>query len=119
MSMVDQINKAVAAHGMWKARLRNAIDAGKSEFTAGHVSADNQCDFGKWLYSLPAIDHQTAQWQKVRELHAKFHREAGKVLGLALSGNKAEADSCLAVGSPFAKVSLELTSAMMEWKKVS
>ncbi len=119
MSNVEQINKAVAAHGMWKARLRQAIDAGKSDFTPAGVSVDNQCEFGKWLYSLPAGEHQGSNWQKVHDLHAKFHREASRVLGLAVSGKKAEADEGLATGSPFAKISLELTGAMIEWKKAS
>lgn len=117
MSIVEQIDKAVAAHGMWKARLRQAIDAGKSDFTAAGVSVDNQCEFGKWLYSLPAADRQGAEWQKVRDLHAKFHREAARVLGLAVGGKKADAESGLATGSQFAKISLELTGAMIEWKK--
>ncbi len=117
MSIVEEINKAVAAHGMWKARLRQAIDAGKSDFSAAGVSVDNQCDFGKWLYSLPADDHQSPHWQKVRDLQAKFHREAARVLGLAVGGKKADAEAGLATGSQFAKISLELTGAMIEWKK--
>ncbi len=116
MSLVEEINKAVAAHGMWKARLRQAIDAGKSDFSAAGVSVDNQCDFGKWLYSLPADDHQSPHWQKVHDLHAKFHKEAARVLALALGGKKSEADAGLATGSQFAKISLELTGAMIAWK---
>ena len=117
MSIVEEINKAVAAHGMWKARLRQEIDAGKSDFTAAGVSVDNKCDFGKWLYALPEADHQNPEWQKVHDLHAKFHREAARVLGLALGGKKADAEAGLGQGSQFAKISLELTGAMIEWKK--
>jgi hypothetical protein len=116
MSLVEQIEKAIAAHAAWKVRLRRAIAEGKSEHLPANVSVDNQCEFGKWLYSLPAPDQQSQNWRSVRELHASFHKEAGKVLVLALGGKQAEADAGLAPGSPFAKVSLELTNALMRWK---
>jgi hypothetical protein len=119
MSIVDQINKAIAAHGMWKVRLRQAVHEGKSEFTVARVSVDNQCDFGKWLYSLPPTDHQSPSWKKVHDAHAKFHKEAAHVLELALSGSKAEAESGLGNEAPFTKISVELTGAMMEWKKTA
>ena len=117
MSLADQIDKAIAAHAMWKVRLRKAISERKSDFTPAAVSVDNQCEFGKWLYSLPANDQQSQEWKSVREHHAKFHKEAGNVLGLALGGKTTEADTGLATGSPFAKISVELTSALMRWKK--
>ncbi len=117
MSLTDQIDKAIAAHATWKVRLRKAIAEGKSEVTPAGASVDNQCEFGKWLYSLPANDREGQDWKKVREHHAMFHKEAGKVLGLALAGKKAEADNGLANGSPFGKISVELTSALMRWKK--
>lgn len=119
MSLTDQIDKAIAAHATWKVRLRKAIADGKSDFSPTVVSVDNQCEFGKWLYSLPANDQEGQDWKNVREHHAKFHKEAGKVLWLALAGKKAEADTGLANGSPFAKISVELTSALMRWKKAS
>jgi len=47
MAIAEEITKAIGAHGMWKQRLRQAIDTGKSEFTVERVRPDNLCDFGK------------------------------------------------------------------------
>lgn len=116
MANVDEINKAIGAHGMWKQRLRQAVDSGQSEFTVERVRPDNQCEFGKWLHALPPTDKISVNWKSVQELHAKFHTEAARVLELALKGQKQKADEGLSPDSGFAKVSLELTSAMMKWK---
>jgi chemoreceptor zinc-binding protein len=116
MAAAEEINKAIGAHGMWKQRLREAIDTGKSDFTVERVRPDNLCDFGKWLYSLPTTDQTSAHWRTVRELHGKFHIEAAHVLGLAVGGLKQEAEKKLDNASQFTKISSELTGAMMKWK---
>lgn len=116
MANTEEINKAIGAHGMWKQRLRQAVDSGKSEFTVERVRPDNNCDFGKWLHGLPPGDKNSEHWKTVQDLHAKFHIEAARVLQLATTGNKAEAEKGLASNSPFTSVSAKLTSAMMKWK---
>jgi hypothetical protein len=117
MSYYDAINNAIGAHSEWKLRLRQAIDTGRSEWTVDRVSPDNLCAFGKWLYSLPEADRLGESWKTVRVLHADFHKEAGKVLDLALRGAKDDARKLMAFGSPYAKVSAKLIWEMMEWKK--
>jgi hypothetical protein len=116
MAAVEEINKAIGAHGMWKQRLKEAIDTGKSDFTVERVRPDSLCDFGKWLYSLPANDQTSPHWKTVRELHGKFHVEAAHVLSLAIGGHSEEAEKRLDTGSNFTKISSELTGAMMKWK---
>ncbi len=118
MSLADQINKAIGAHGMWKQRLRSAIDSGKSEFTVADVGKDNLCEFGKWLYgtSLSAADKTSAEYKAVRDLHARFHQCAAKVLSCALAGNRAAAEASLGNDGEFTTASAELTRAMMGWK---
>lgn len=117
MSKEDEIKKAIGAHGMWKTRLRSAVDTGKSEFTTDKVKVDNQCDFGKWLHGLPDGDKKSPQWGKVRDLHAQFHIEAARILDSAISGKKDEAHKGLDINSQFSKLSSNLTSAMIDWSK--
>ena len=116
MTKQEQINKAIGAHGLWKQRLNEAIKTGKTEFTPDKVEVDNQCEFGKWLYSLPAEDLNCEFARKVKALHADFHKEAASVLRLAVGGKQAEAEKGTQVNSKFAKISSELTVAMMSWK---
>lgn len=116
MSLVDEINKAVGAHGMWKIRLREAIDTGKSTFTVANVKVDNLCEFGKWLYSLPSAQQTEAHWKTVQTMHAEFHKVASSILAAALSGQKEQAENGLKAGGDFARTSAKLTAAMVAWR---
>lgn len=112
----EEIKKAIGAHGAWKQRLRQAVDTGKSEFTVERVRPDNLCEFGKWLHGLPSGDKGSANWKSVQELHARFHVEASRVLGLAVQGKKQDAENGLSLNSPFSEISSKLTIAMIAWK---
>lgn len=112
---IQKINMAIGAHGLWKSRLRQAIESGCSEHTVGEVCRDDCCDFGRWLHALPGDEQAGTDWKKVRELHAEFHKEAAAVLALALAGRKAEAGSALGSESSYVQTSLLLTAAMMDW----
>ncbi len=118
MSLAEEISKAIGAHGMWKQRLRSAIDSGKSEFTPDAVAKDNACDFGQWLYgsSLSAADKASAEYKSVKDLHAQFHQCASSVLSCAIAGKKADAESMMGNSGKFTTTSGELTRAMMTWK---
>lgn len=117
MVVIETLNQAIAAHGLWKQRLREAIKTGKSEWTIEQVGVDNHCVFGKWLYSLTQKDQQEKECKSVKELHAHFHREAARVLELALSGKIQEAEKALSVTSAFAQASSALTLAMIHWRE--
>ncbi len=116
----EEIDNAIGAHGSWKVRLKDAIETGRSDIPVETIRKDNNCQFGKWLYggTLSAADKTSANYTKVRELHAEFHKAAARVTELALAGQKTEADKMMTRGGEFAAVSSRLTSAMMDWKKV-
>ena len=116
MSVSDEIMKAIGAHGSWKLKLKTAVTTGKSDVNVSALSQDNQCEFGKWLYSLQGNMRQSAEWKSVQKLHADFHKEAGLVLDLALKGQKAEAEKRIANGGAFDKVSKEIAVSLAQWK---
>jgi chemoreceptor zinc-binding protein len=119
--MADQaeIDKAIAAHGMWKTRLKDAIEKRKIDTPAETIRVDNQCAFGKWLYSpaLNSVDKASEHYKTVKDLHAEFHKTAAKVVELALDGKRIEAEKMIALDGDYAGVSSKLTSAMMGWKR--
>ena len=119
MAIQQEIDKAVGAHGMWKTRLKTAIQTGKVELPVATIKQDNQCDFGKWINgaAIPAGDRASAQYRAVKELHAKFHAAAATVAELAIAGKKDQAEKLLATGGEFANISSQLTAAMMDWKR--
>lgn len=110
----QQVDAALVAHGLWKARLREAIDSGKSDFSVDKVQRDDACDFGQWLRSP---GHHGPEFDKVRQLHAAFHLEAAKVLQLAVTGRKADAVAALGIGGEFSKASSRLVVALKSWQQ--
>jgi hypothetical protein len=115
--MKDAIKKAIGAHGMWKARLKGAIDHGKIEIPVATIRVDNQCEFGKWLYgaTIPANVKASEHYKKVKELHAHFHSVAAIVADHALSGQRADAEKMLT--AEFDPASIKLSKEMLEWQK--
>ena len=96
MSMQDQIKTAVGVHGMWKARLKSAIDKSSSEFTASTVRRDDACEFGKWLKSgVDPAERRSPGYQKCTDLHRQFHEKAAVVLELALAGKTDQAKQAI------------------------
>lgn len=115
--LVQQINEAIGAHGMWKMRLKTAIRTAQSEISPATASCSDQCAFGKWLEGSelsPAVKSGTP-YAVIKRLHAEFHRSAGAVLGQALSGRKSEAEA--AMDGEFAEKTDKLVRALTKWKR--
>jgi hypothetical protein len=111
----QHITKFIGQHGIWKSRLRQAIDSGKNSHDIGSVRRDDQCEFGKWLKELPPQDRTSQHYRSVSSLHSEFHREAARVLELVAAGKKAEAEKALGSGGSYAAASSKLTQEMTAW----
>ena len=87
-TLPDQFaNRIIAAHGLWKFRLQEAIDSGHSRFDPSVVERDDRCPFGQWIHGEGQSTHRDdPRFAVVRDLHATFHRNAASVLRLALAG---------------------------------
>lgn len=83
MLNVEMIQKAIAAHASWKARLGTAVDTGKFDVASDVVRTDNRCEFGKWLYGqdFTAAEKETQNFRAAVALHAKFHQEGRRGRG--------------------------------------
>lgn len=114
--IADQINLAIGIHGLWKSRIKAAIKTGKSEWKPHFVIPCANCDFGKWLEDLEDTK-RTEEFNKVYTIHSSFHKEAGRVLALAISGQKTLAEVAVAEDSEYQKLTSNLTMAMIAWKK--
>lgn len=114
----DNIKTAIAAHGVWKVDLDQAVATGASHRKVDESKRDDACTFGKWLRTVDG-GHKGPEYTKVMDLHARFHQEAAHVLSLALAGKKDEARKALDILGPFASTSASLTRAMVDWSKAS
>ncbi len=117
MNMQKQLGNALAAHRMWKDRLKRAIDTGATEFQPSIIKMDDQCDFGKWLHhEIPQEMRQTEIYQTVVQIHADFHRQTAAILEMALAGRQTEAEKAMGLGSEWAKVSSGMVSELLSWR---
>jgi hypothetical protein len=111
---VAHIDAAIAAHEVCKRELLAAIETGDSESTPHAVKADNLCTFGQWLYNCPPEEKASPHHSIVKQIHAQFHMEAGRILEIALRGNK---DNALAeMEGRYAEISSSLVAEMLKWK---
>jgi chemoreceptor zinc-binding protein len=113
--MKAEIQKAIGAHGMWKMRLRTAIESSKLDVPLSTVRADDQCDFGRWLAHAQIPPSGRERCRRVKALHADFHQVAARIVELALAGERTKAKQIL--DGDYTNASHKLTSEMMGWLK--
>ncbi len=111
----NTIYEAIVAHTAWKKRLRDIIDSGKNKYDAD----PKHCEFGQWLIEhadglLSIYEH----YPQVVHLHDQFHKEAEKIIQLALNGKQQQANAAVEYGSDFDKISTELVQALIAWHDV-
>ena len=110
------LRDALAAHAKWKTHLKNAVESGSSEFSVPTVARDDQCAFGKWLYGPAAAElGGSPHYAACKQAHAQFHASAAEVLGLAVGGQRDEAQKRLGVGQDFARRSAAVASEILAW----
>lgn len=112
----EAIDSALSAHSQWKIRLHDAATSGTSEFKVEIVKKDNECQFGKWLYSFSQEEMKSEDYQKIKTLHSEFHMIAGDILNLATSGKKNEAMKLLEFGGSYGVTTGKLVLALNNWK---
>jgi hypothetical protein len=114
---IRQIDAAIIAHDEWKARLLAAVEAGSSDINPDAVRADDLCAFGKWLSSVGPDMKASLHYDRVCNLHTRFHHAAAAVLSLALGGKGPQALTSLEFGSDYVSASVLLVDEMQFWRK--
>jgi methyl-accepting chemotaxis protein len=115
-STVERIDAILASHELQKGWLSSVIESGTSEWGPQTVKADNQCDFGRWLLACSPQEKANPHYDVVRHLHAQFHIEAGRILDIALRGDRDNAFAEMAKGRRYAEISASLIDELMKWK---
>jgi hypothetical protein len=116
-NILEQIDKAVGAHGLWKVKLRQSI-AGTLSLSPAEVVVDNRCEFGKWLYGMAGSSMTSdPHYKEVLDLHKAFHKAAAEVVSKVQAGDKAGAEASVGLQGEYTPASSRLTAKMMEWKR--
>lgn len=115
----QQIAAAIAAHAMWKIRLKAAITHGVTAAEAASARRSDACKFGQWL-SSPALApelRESVNFGEAVRLHSAFHDVVSKTLGDIAAGRNDKAEASIAIGGAFANASATLTAHMMKWQR--
>ncbi len=121
MSLRDELNAAIASHGIWNKALKLAIRTGKLDTPIEAIKSDRECDFGKWLYRASIIEEHrhSPHYQEILKLHAIFHEKAAIVGKLAISGNEHETEKMLCFNGAFTAASSNLIKAILDWLRAT
>ena len=116
MNTVVDIQQAIDSHALWMSSLRQAILDAQTPIDVAGIRAEDQCEFGKWLYGprLSDEDRASSSYQEVKRLHAEFHEAAARVVELAASGQTRDAYDLLY--GDYITMSGRLAIAMRAWQ---
>ena len=121
MDAKAQVEAAVAAHRSWYVRVRIAIEnaiESEARFEPSLAATDTSCEFGRWLYQdFPVLLRDSPIYQEIKQLHAEFHEHAGRILAVALRGEREAALDAMKSGSEFNMLSLKLVGRMQQLKE--
>ena len=115
-STIAVLTRAIAAHARWKQRLREFIREDGAPVNPAVAARADTCDLGHWLETYLPANGEFDRFQRVSRLHVAFHAEAALVANLVVARKFDQAKASLALGSPFTKVSADLTLELMSWK---
>ncbi len=113
MGMKSEIEQALGAHAAWRKRFRDFL-SGRGALDVATASANDQCQFGKWLnregYRLMPTDLH----DQICASHDEFHRVAGGIVQKIKDKQYAEARHDLASDGAFNQASERLTSFLLK-----
>jgi len=103
---------AIESHQDWKLRLRAVIEGRSQErLDPRIIGRDDQCQLGKWIHTAGARQFGgRRKFADLRARHAYFHVCAGRILTLALSGQKEAAVTEIGPTGEFSRVSRDVTA---------
>ena len=108
---------AIAAHAAWKMKLSNYIRKPDKSLDALKISADNQCDLGKWLHGEGVKFATHPEYKQLKEAHEQFHKAAGAIIIRADKGESVAEEVALGASSEYAKASSAVMSFIMSLRR--
>ncbi|MBL8731959.1 MAG: CZB domain-containing protein [Planctomycetes bacterium] len=89
-----RIDQAIVAHADWRRRLEQSIQERGQGLQIGAVAADDRCELGRLLASLPEAEDD-ADLRQLRCEHTRFHEHAARIVQMAIEGRVAAANRAL------------------------
>ena len=115
--LVEAIDKATAAHALWKVRLIDAakgLEQGIDRKTAGDCHA---CEFGRWLDGNRALLASHPEMASVQSRHQAFHEEVGINLDKIAAGRGHEVSKSLNEDGELRVNSCRMVLELLHWRE--
>ena len=109
-------DEAIRAHSDWKMKLTRYLSNPDGSINVQELSKDHLCTLGKWLHGEGRSYKNVAEYQKLIQDHAHFHRAAADIVIRKDRGEDVKGDISLGGNSPFAKYSMSVVSLLMKMK---
>jgi hypothetical protein len=99
------IENIINQHLHWKSLVESLFNVNDSAIlNPSIIIKDDDCDFGKWIYSKEAENVSSNEtFQKVKKLHKKFHHLTGKIILCFQSGEVDKARELFTSYGPLSK----------------
>lgn len=114
--MVRNIENAIHAHALWKARLVRAVEGKGDPINRSTASDCHACAFGKWLDGERSSLAVHAEYEAIYAMHKEFHHDVGVILGQIQGGSHGSARQALSGDGELRLRSSRLISLLMKWK---
>lgn len=111
MSIKDECDLAIAAHGSWKLKFKRLV-AGEVQLDAATTRRCDVCDFGKWLGGSGRAG-LGSDFVSIDGAHKHFHQVAADVVELHNAGKKDAVTAALAATGEFTRAGVALTGLLV------
>ena len=109
---------AINVHRGWKIKLATYIHKPDGSLKADVACCDDKCDMGQWIHGSEARQFSSLEeFITMKAEHARFHREAGRIIREIDSGKSIDEEAVLGAQSEFGKTAAAVVSAIMALKK--
>ncbi|MBS1825533.1 MAG: CZB domain-containing protein [Acidobacteria bacterium] len=105
------LTEVIISHAHWRQRFAEYLE-GQGQMDLALVEADNQCEYGRWLYGEGQRYGDLPEFAGVVEMHRRFHAVAGQVMRLAPTLPPGKALDLIRLNSAFANASTEFVTAL-------
>lgn len=104
----------MVSHLAWTEAFQIAIEEERVTDEIAFSGCDDLCPFGKWLYGLEDEVKHRKDYRRVKDLHYRFHDQAGEIVRLIKSADFAGAITLLK--GDYSTTSGQLLLALQDWR---
>ena len=103
---------AIAAHSLWKSKLRRYISNPDHSLNPATITKDDECDLGKWIVAESRVHAANPKFNELRREHTRFHALAGDLVRRADAGQKVASEVELSASSEYSKCTTKVVQLL-------